>query len=254
MSAGQKQSVSAAAEALFETKNVAEIRKIEAQTRREIDDKNQQLRQLVGDSYRDLIEGTDKIIDISTKCHGILSNILTIQEGFGSLAVSVTGAGGAQEGKDFVRKHQELHAVGARVKFILDTPEVLWGCLDGQQHLEAARRLLRVHEVHAHLQGTCAADIAAKFPLISHQWPVVLKFREQILDVSTSTLSSKPSLSSQEAADAVAALALLQGLSSAAPAPTACWMLSSLCSWPLQSGAQRNPQMQQQQQLATLLR
>lgn len=34
--------------------------------------------------------------------------------------------------------------------------------------------------------------------------------------MSTSTLSSKPSLSSQEAADAVAALALLQGLSSAA--------------------------------------
>jgi hypothetical protein len=28
---------------------------------------------------RDLIEGTDKIIDISTKSHSILSNILTIQ-------------------------------------------------------------------------------------------------------------------------------------------------------------------------------
>eukprot|EP00882_Tetradesmus_deserticola_P015896 GHRQ01016952.1.p1 GENE.GHRQ01016952.1~~GHRQ01016952.1.p1 ORF type:complete len:179 (+),score=60.15 GHRQ01016952.1:608-1144(+) len=177
MSTGQKPSVSAAAEALFETKNVAEIRKIEAQTRKEIEDKNQQLRQLVGSSYRTLIEGTDKIIDISTKCHSILSNILTIQEGFGSLAVSVSGAGGAPEGKDFVRKHQELHAVGARVKFILDTPEVLWGCLDGQQHLEAARRLLRVHEVHGHLEGACAADVAAKFPLITHQWPVVIKFR-----------------------------------------------------------------------------
>jgi hypothetical protein len=35
--------------------------------------------------------------------------LLLLQEGFGSLAVSVTGAGGAQEGKDFVRKHQELH-------------------------------------------------------------------------------------------------------------------------------------------------
>jgi hypothetical protein len=34
---------------------------------------------------------------------------MLLQEGFGSLAVSVTGAGGAQEGKDFVRKHQELH-------------------------------------------------------------------------------------------------------------------------------------------------
>lgn len=31
--------------------------------------------------HRDLIEGTDKIIDISTKCHSILSNILSIQVG-----------------------------------------------------------------------------------------------------------------------------------------------------------------------------
>jgi hypothetical protein len=35
--------------------------------------------------------------------------VLLLQEGFGSLAVSVTGAGAAQEGKDYVRKHQELH-------------------------------------------------------------------------------------------------------------------------------------------------
>jgi hypothetical protein len=40
--------------------------------------------------------------------------------------------------------------------------------------------------------------------------------REQILDIATSTLSSKSSLSSAGAADAVAALAMLQDLSSAA--------------------------------------
>lgn len=40
--------------------------------------------------------------------------------------------------------------------------------------------------------------------------------REQILDVAASTLSSKPALSSQEAADAIAAVAMLQGLGSAA--------------------------------------
>lgn len=94
---------------------------IEARTRQDIEDKNLQLRQLVGDSYRwvgvgdlcgtrqqggagnrrggiswplhdalpqrmtalsccrDLINGTDKIIDISTKCHSILDSILAIQ-------------------------------------------------------------------------------------------------------------------------------------------------------------------------------
>ncbi|KAF6261077.1 hypothetical protein COO60DRAFT_1459350 [Scenedesmus sp. NREL 46B-D3] len=179
---------------------------IEAQTRREIEDKNQQLRQL---------------------------------EGFGSLAASVTGAGGAQEGKDLCASTRSCMACDAgswQSQEVLlcswamaraascwcagqvhpDTPEVLWGCLDGQQHLEAARRLLRVQEVHGHLEGACAADIAARFPLISHQWPVVIKFREQILDVAASTLSSKPLLSSQEAADAIAAVAMLQGLGSAA--------------------------------------
>jgi hypothetical protein len=59
----------------------------------------------------------------------------------------------------------------------MDSPEIIWGCLDGQQHLEAARRLLRVHEVYEQLQTVFKADVAAKFPLLSHQWPLVVKFR-----------------------------------------------------------------------------
>lgn len=68
-------------------------------------------------------------------------------------------------------------AVGSRVKYVMDTPEVIWGCLEAGSHLEAARRLLRVQEVHAHLQTGFAAVVAAKFPVLSHQWQTVLKFR-----------------------------------------------------------------------------
>jgi hypothetical protein len=35
--------------------------------------------QLCHAAYRDLIDGTDIIIDISTKCHSILDSILAIQ-------------------------------------------------------------------------------------------------------------------------------------------------------------------------------
>jgi hypothetical protein len=59
----------------------------------------------------------------------------------------------------------------------MDTPEVIWGCLDASDHLEAARRLLRVHEAHAQLQARYGALVAAKFPLLGHQWQAVLKFR-----------------------------------------------------------------------------
>jgi hypothetical protein len=59
----------------------------------------------------------------------------------------------------------------------MDTPEVIWGCLDAGAHLEAARRLLRVQEVHQQLQDSFAHIVAAKFPVLSHQWQTVLKFR-----------------------------------------------------------------------------
>lgn len=68
-------------------------------------------------------------------------------------------------------------AVGSRVKYVMDTSEVIWGCLDAGSHLEAARRLLRVQEVHSQLQASYAPTVAAKFPVLSHQWQTVLKFR-----------------------------------------------------------------------------
>eukprot|EP00877_Chromochloris_zofingiensis_P003371 jgi/Chrzof1/13034/Cz07g17130.t1 len=97
------------AETLFETKNVAEIREIEARTRRDIDHKNLQLRQLVGDSYRDLIGGADKIVAIAQNCNSILQNVLNMQESIANLAVRVSKpAESAIDRKDSVRKHEEL--------------------------------------------------------------------------------------------------------------------------------------------------
>jgi hypothetical protein len=59
----------------------------------------------------------------------------------------------------------------------MDTPEVIWGCLEAGSHLDAARRLLRVQEVQQQLQASFAHIVAAKFPVLSHQWQTVLKFR-----------------------------------------------------------------------------
>ena len=59
----------------------------------------------------------------------------------------------------------------------MDTPEVIWGCLEAQAYLDAARRLLRVEEVHSHLHAAFACVVAAKFPVLSHQWQTVVKFR-----------------------------------------------------------------------------
>ncbi len=67
-------------------------------------------------------------------------------------------------------------ALGSRVKYLLDTPETIWGCLDSKDYLEASRRYVRSAEVHRALMGH-SKHILARFPLLQHQWPLVKKFR-----------------------------------------------------------------------------
>lgn len=69
-------------------------------------------------------------------------------------------------------------ALGSRVKYLVDTPEIIWGCLDTREFLAAAHRLLRASEVHRLLlAGDQSATVERRFPLVAHLWPNVQKFR-----------------------------------------------------------------------------
>lgn len=69
-------------------------------------------------------------------------------------------------------------ALGGRVKYLVDTPEIIWGCLDAREFLAAARRLLRASFVHAALMaGPQRSLVDRRFPLIAHLWLNAEKFR-----------------------------------------------------------------------------
>lgn len=69
-------------------------------------------------------------------------------------------------------------ALGSRVKYLVDTPELIWGCLDTREFLAAAQRLARASVVHECLMRSGQrATIERRFPLIGHLWPSVEKFR-----------------------------------------------------------------------------
>jgi len=204
------------AEMLFETSTIAEIREVESKAKAEIEDKKEALRHLVGDSYRDLISSADTILAMANTCSAVVQNVAGLQGDLHSLATQLsadhngkpsTVIGGAT-------KHDQLHAVGGRVKFLVDTPETLWGHLDAAALLPAARRFLRAQLVHGVL-GTAAASTAVRqFPLVRTQWPLVAKFRPQILERLRLQLSSNTNLTAAEAADALAASAYLEHHSS----------------------------------------
>ena len=69
-------------------------------------------------------------------------------------------------------------ALGSRVKYLVDTPELIWGCLDTREFLAAAQRLARASVVHECLmRSSQRATIERRFPLIGHLWPSIEKFR-----------------------------------------------------------------------------
>lgn len=200
------------AEALFETRTIVEIREVEAQTRKEIREKQEELRQLVGTSYRDLIESADSILLMKKSCQAVSQNILDIESGFRSLnrAVSEAAPLTPQVMRE-KKKKGELYGIGSRVKYLVDTAENIWGCLDEHMFLEAAGRYLRAKEVYSLLVEKNEELLDKSFPLLRHQWQLVENFRGQISQRSRERLLEQ-GLGIESYAVALAAAAVIDEL------------------------------------------
>ena len=202
------------AEALFEAKTVVEIRDVEAQTRNEIEAKKEELRQLVGASYRDLIESADSITLMKQSCDAVAANIARMHHGFDALQRSVS-VNVATPAADLERKRRErLYELGSRVKYLVDTPEKIWGCLDEHMYVEGAERYLRAKEVHSLLTSVGAQEeLLGRFPLLRQQWPLIERFRVQISKRSKDRLQ-EPGLSVGAYAVALAGCGIIDELNS----------------------------------------
>jgi len=177
---------------------------------------------VVGNSYRDLISSADTIIDISRSCCRLVDLTVGLQSGLSALAAGVdagsdSGAGTQQHagGQGAASSYDRLYALGSRIKYLIDTPETIYGCLDSGDHLAAARRYVRAAEVHRALTAGQSRQVAQRFPLLQHQWPLVKKFRQQVYNSAGTWLSCHGELTAAQAAAALAAQALLKPMDGA---------------------------------------
>ncbi|XP_020578354.1 conserved oligomeric Golgi complex subunit 1 [Phalaenopsis equestris] len=196
------------AESLFRSKRIHEIRAVEAATRRDIEQKKEELRQLVGKSYRDLIDSADSIIQMKSSCESIYSNLSLIDAALRSLSPSTTDS--PHTAPDPARF--KIYGIACRVKYLVDTPENIWGCLDESMLLEASGRYLRAKEVHGLISSVAAdSDVLSLFPLLQHQWQIVESFTSQISQRSRDRLMDR-GLTVAAYADALAAAATIDDL------------------------------------------
>lgn len=223
------------AESLFLTNPIARIRQAESDTRRQIESKSEELRQLIGNRYRDLIDSADTILSMKSSCESISDNVSSIGDLIASLSQNPTEVGGSNEivgvGRDGEsRKRFQIYGIACRVKYLVDTPENIWGCLDESMFLEAAARYMRAKHVQCLLLGkssngrrggyhggdnggyTSDVKILGKFPVLQHQWQIVESFKSQISVRSRERLVDNGGRKIGDYADALAAVAIIDEL------------------------------------------
>ncbi|KAJ6835478.1 conserved oligomeric Golgi complex subunit 1 [Iris pallida] len=210
------------AESLFRTKPISVIRSIESDTKKQIDSKKEELRLLVGASYRDLIDSADSIISMRNSCTSISSNLSAIESAIQTLDPQQNPNPNSSSSS-----RSKIYGLACRVKYLVDTPENIWGTLEESMLLEASGRYFRAKQVHDIVVAGSETDIIHRFPLLKHQWQIVESFRSQISQKSRERLADR-GLGARSYADALAAAATVDDLS---PAQVLLLLLDSRRSW-----------------------
>ncbi|XP_016056947.1 PREDICTED: conserved oligomeric Golgi complex subunit 1 [Miniopterus natalensis] len=234
--------------ALFETHGAEEIRGLERQVRAEIEHKKEELRQMVGERYRDLIEAADTIGEMRRCAEGLMHDTGgTAQHSDSSnptaprfdalpsgtesglmkalnpkmpdnlagpalpwlLPVLLTPAPFPQPQPS----REKFYSMAAQIKLLLEIPEKIWSSMEASQYLRATQLYLLCCHLHSLLQldssGPRNSPVLSRFPILVRQVAAASHFRSTILHESKMLLKCQ-AVSDQAVAEALCSIMLLE--------------------------------------------
>eukprot|EP00803_Ostreobium_quekettii_P008589 evm.model.scf_1054.1 EVM.evm.TU.scf_1054.1 scf_1054:34865-39269(-) len=194
------------AEALMSRHTIAEVQANERDTLAKIDGARERLRELVGGSHRDVISSAEAIVEMARQCKRVADNLSGMRSGL--LARGGEERGWGEDGEGGRLGGGRAHAVGSRVKYLVDSSELIWSCLDSGEHLEATRRFLKARAVQGGLMEA-EPGVLGRFPLLRHQAPNVEKMKGQIVEQVRQHLSMVESLPIDQSAGCLVSWACL---------------------------------------------
>ncbi|KAI9104793.1 hypothetical protein DFS34DRAFT_604511 [Phlyctochytrium arcticum] len=183
------------ADQLFVNYSVAEVRHLHNRTSSDIERKKQDLRLMVGEQYRDLIDAADAIKMMHESAVSASSTLEAIEENCNASVLMDEVMVQRRKEKDSMLEQRKLnvYSVAAQIKLLVDTPEQIWHAMEGHMYLKASQLYLIAAEVAENLQkysdsGTLRPMVS--FPVIRRQWNAVSHFRGQIIDRAARHLRS----------------------------------------------------------------
>ncbi|KAF9654215.1 hypothetical protein BDM02DRAFT_3182042 [Thelephora ganbajun] len=205
------------ADELFTRNSVVQVKEIQRRLRNDVDAKQEELRLMVGERYRDLLQASTSIISIHKSSENVLNAIDEMKETVASQEIPSSPLQNSPVNK----KDSDLQifqSLGAHMKLLLDAPEHLWRLIERREYYRATWLFLLSRGVHRALTHDDATEesgweakgisIADQFPLVQRQWETVAQFRPQISHKATLSLR-EPSLSPEQICATLLTLYLL---------------------------------------------
>ncbi|KAL0579449.1 hypothetical protein V5O48_002555 [Marasmius crinis-equi] len=165
---------------LFTKHTVTEVRVIQRNLKNDAHAKQEELRQMVGERYRDLLQASTSIISIARSSKHVIN---ALEETRTAIL--------AQEKPSLHSKPTSARGNDAHIKLLLDVPEHLWRLMEKKKYFTAAWLFLLSRVVHRALirddgsdeetWNSQGIDVLDQFPLVQRQWEHVSSFRQQII-------------------------------------------------------------------------
>ncbi|XP_032900183.1 conserved oligomeric Golgi complex subunit 1 isoform X1 [Amblyraja radiata] len=200
---------------LFERYSTEEIRQVERRVRSEIEHKKEELRQMVGERYRDLIEAADTIADMRLCADKVVSSVQEMFEYCTRIKPSAAGraaAPSARRNQVQQQPQEKFYSMAVQIKLLLTMPEKIWSALESSHYLYATQMYLLCCHIHSILQLDSSrshySPVLARFPILVRQ-VTAGHFRSSILHESKTLLKGR-AVSDQAIAEALCSIILLE--------------------------------------------
>ncbi|RXG73248.1 Conserved oligomeric Golgi complex subunit 1 [Armadillidium vulgare] len=143
--------------AIFEKHSVKEIEDILKKMRSDIERKKEDLRIMVGERYRDLIEAADTITEMRNSAEAVCKNIERMEGLCESLQQRgligfKTKMSTSVDNSSRMLGSTHQYSIAVQVKLLVDVPEILWELTEKREYLDAAKLLLLAQQTHTALQ------------------------------------------------------------------------------------------------------
>ncbi|XP_026325897.1 conserved oligomeric Golgi complex subunit 1 isoform X2 [Hyposmocoma kahamanoa] len=176
---------------LFQNHSIADIDQVQKKLQYEIERKREDLRAMVGERYRDLIQAADTIEEMKITTGSTLNHITDMMVACRNLH-NTHLVGFKIEDKpppqSFQLNTNPVHGLAVQVKLLMEIPEKIWMCIEAEEFVTATQLFIMARHVNTGLQlqiggKNIKPSMQSLQRLVQQQWNSVSNFNQTIIDV-----------------------------------------------------------------------